>query len=323
MKALRNYFLATLVLVLCPAVLAWQGNTPESALEELVTAEKVEVAVRHLPVSIEQAISKLNANQKKALSDKLLVRSLLKSDGVTFNKSDDGAGWEIKNEKGQVEGVIKLKNSFVSGTEALLSLEFIQHRESDENKDSQSTSEPPPPIESENQQLVLVSMKLEGNEWRVIGFGPWRQKNIQASDFFKEELNQQEANAAVALSTLRVMNTSLVTYSTTYPKVSLPYRLEQLTGTPDEEPSAEHAMLLDPAFNASPLIKDGYEFRYTLVDAGQINPATGNREGGHYQITATPVEFGKTGSKSFFTDETAVIRVTIENREATENDEPL
>jgi hypothetical protein len=72
MKALRNYFLATLVLVLCPTVFAWQGNTPESALEELVTAEKVEVAVRHLPVSIEQAISKLNANQKKALSDKLL-----------------------------------------------------------------------------------------------------------------------------------------------------------------------------------------------------------------------------------------------------------
>jgi hypothetical protein len=35
------------------------------------------------------------------------------------------------------------------------------------------------------------------------------------------------------------------------------------------------------------------------------------------------VEYGKTGSRSFFTDQTGVLRFTTENRPAHEKDEPL
>lgn len=167
-------------------------------------------------------------------------------------------------------------------------------------------------------------MRLEEGEWRVIGYGPWEHKSLEADDFLHGLLpDEQAASAATAAATLRTLNTALVTYATTYPEVGLPASLQQLSGASGSEPSSQHAMLMDPAFAAAPLIKDGYEFRYTMIEPGAINPETDKEPQGRYTITATPVEFGKTGSQSFFTDQSCVVRSTRENREANENDEPI
>jgi hypothetical protein len=322
MKALRNYFLATLIFVLCPFAFAWQGNTPESALEEMVTAEKLDSVTRHLPVQIQLAIEKLDTKDKKEVSAKLLVRSRMQQDGVTYSKRDDGVTWELKNEKNEPEGRVRLKNSFISGSDALLMLEFTDLHHG-EGKDSQSNSDAASE-DDKNKQLVFVGMRLEEGEWRLIRFGAWEAKSLEADDLLPHIApHTSEANAAVAVSNLRTLNTALITYATTYPEVGLPANLQQLSGKTESEASSEHAMLLDPSFMAAPLLRDGYEFRYTLIDPGPIDPATGKRHDGSYRISATPIEFGKTGMKSFFTDESAVIRSTIENREATENDDPL
>jgi oxalate decarboxylase/phosphoglucose isomerase-like protein (cupin superfamily) len=94
--------------------------------------------------------------------------------------------------------------------------------------------------------------------------------------------------------------------------------MAQLAGGETQQPSPDHAMLLDLAFSTEPLVRNGYEFRYTLINAGNLEGTEGR-----YQITATPVEFGKTGSRSFFTDQTAVLRFTTENRPSNADDPPL
>jgi hypothetical protein len=60
--------------------------------------------------------------------------------------------------------------------------------------------------------------------------------------------------------------------------------------------------------------KSDYVFRY--------NAGAADRRGRieAYTVTASPVVFGKTGLKNFFTDETGVIRETSQDREATRTD---
>jgi len=57
--------------------------------------------------------------------------------------------------------------------------------------------------------------------------------------------------------------------------------------------------------------KSGYVFKYQ-----RISNET-------YSIVARPKQFGTAGTRNFFTDQSGVIRVTNEDREATVNDEPL
>ena len=155
----------------------------------------------------------------------------------------------------------------------------------------------------------MVGMRYEGNEWRVMEVGEWRGTDVE-SEFLPKAQAETTRDASAAGSTLRTLNTALVTYATIYPDQGYAPTLRELSGQPDQEAGPDHAMLLDPAFLQEPAIKNGYEFRYVRTD------------GQHYQITATPVQFSE-GSPSFFTDETCVIRSTTESRPANANDPPL
>lgn len=74
--------------------------------------------------------------------------------------------------------------------------------------------------------------------------------------------------------------------------------------------------LLDKTFAAGPLVKDGCRFRYLRTKIGSGDPT----DSGSYEITAEPVEFGSTGSKSYFMNDGGLLHVTSENRPATEDD---
>jgi len=87
------------------------------------------------------------------------------------------------------------------------------------------------------------------------------------------------------------------------------WRWAALSGAAGARPSPEHAFILESL--TEPLVRDGYVFRYART--------TGTR----YQITASPVEFGRSGGRNFFIDESAIIRVTSEDRPATQRDDPL
>jgi hypothetical protein len=310
MNAIRNSSL-TLAFVLCSCIAGWtQSGTPIAALEEMATASKIEDVEKHLPIKFQQALDALTPKEKAEFRGQLLLREKLERDGLKLHKSDDGMVWEVvhANGDGEPEGSVTIKNSFVSGNDAFILLQAKDNKNAKDSKNSREAEWDP--------NMFGISMRLEEGEWRVTWAG-----GLQGMDFESEEFlgkfHPKNRDSAAAASTLRTLNTCIITYETTYPKVGAPPNLQALTGTVGQEASPEHAMLLDPSFMASPIIKDGYEFRYTLIDPGIAE--------GHeakYRITATPVEFSKT-SKSFFTDESAVIRFTTENREANESDPPL
>ena len=152
-------------------------------------------------------------------------------------------------------------------------------------------------------------MRFEDGEWRVHQAGQWQKRDLEEVFLPKEEPREQSPGAAAA-STLRMLNTAMVTYITAYPDQGCPASLQVLSGRENQEATQDHAMLLDQNFLQEPVVKNGYEFRYLRIDKE------------HYQITATPVQWGE-GARSFFTDETAVIRATAESRPANASDPPL
>jgi type IV pilus assembly protein PilA len=106
--------------------------------------------------------------------------------------------------------------------------------------------------------------------------------------------SKMAANEASAVASLRTLNTSSVSYSTTYG--NYPPTLASLG--PAASPSSTAADLVDLMLGKDPATKSGYTFVY--ASAG--TPISS------YTITATPVTQNVTGQRGFFTDQSGVIR---------------
>jgi hypothetical protein len=61
----------------------------------------------------------------------------------------------------------------------------------------------------------------------------------------------------------------------------------------------------------------GYTFRYTPGAAEASKPVT------RFTVSARPLRYGRTGKRSFFSDESGIIRATEEQRPATADDPPV
>lgn len=316
MKPLRA-FIAFAFFFLCGSyALALQASTPEGALEEMVTTDKLEVFTRHVPIELQEEIERLDAKDKMTLSNRFLIRNLMQSEGLTLARLEDGITWEVRKGEHR-EGSIRLKNSFLSGSEAFLMFQLEEEKELP--KDGPASTEPAATREKHT-LVILVSMQVQNGDWRVIGFGPWQEQNLDSRDILKKLMGGGGGHGefSAAASTMRTLITALHMYQDTYPEVGLPATLQALSGAPGTEASAEHAMLLDPTFAQPAVVKDGYGFGYTLIDPG-IQKGSEAR----YRITATPLDFSQSGQHSLFVDQSGVIRFTTAHREANENDPPL
>jgi type II secretory pathway pseudopilin PulG len=118
------------------------------------------------------------------------------------------------------------------------------------------------------------------------------------------------ANESGAAATVRTLNTSVISYSLTYPTAGYPASLAVLgpgvppvacSNTPDM--NAQHACLIEAvlACSQSWCTKNGYKYHLTAICSGATCT--------DYVITATPVNPGM-GSKSFCSSNDAVIRST-------------
>ncbi len=105
---------------------------------------------------------------------------------------------------------------------------------------------------------------------------------------------------ASAISSVRNIVTSQVTYSATLGNGSYSSDLAVLS---------EHG-LIDSVLASG--TKDGFTFTTAAVNDGDA-----------FTVQATPLRHGETGTRSFFADETGVIRYTTEDRPATSEDPPL
>jgi type IV pilus assembly protein PilA len=127
------------------------------------------------------------------------------------------------------------------------------------------------------------------------------------------------ANEASAVGALRGIETASLTYSATYGN-GFPPSLQAM-GDGDSGPaSCDQARLIEPALVSGP--KDGYVFSYIADPADPPKaPADGcTRVGGtSFEIHADPTTRGTTGQRSFFADESGVIRYEADGPAGTES----
>jgi type IV pilus assembly protein PilA len=138
------------------------------------------------------------------------------------------------------------------------------------------------------------------------------------------------ANEASAVGSLRTINTAVLTYASEYEN-GFPSSLKAAGREPGESATCNHAFLLDTALTSGRGY--GYIFTYTPqfpdgATAPVISPkaaAKGCTSGGAsgYTVTADPIQRGTTGRRSFFTDQTGVIRFSGNGEPATAHSSPL
>lgn len=134
------------------------------------------------------------------------------------------------------------------------------------------------------------------------------------------------ANEASAVGSLRMINTAAMSYSATYPN-GFPPSLDSLGGS--GAATCDHAELIDATLASGQ--KSGYVFSYALVShtrlAHRVSPdaaQAGCSEAGGtaYAASADPVTRGTTGQRSFYTDQTGIIRFDLTGA-ATADSPPL
>jgi type IV pilus assembly protein PilA len=124
--------------------------------------------------------------------------------------------------------------------------------------------------------------------------------------------SKMAANQASAVASLRTINTSQVTYSSTYDQ-GFTSTLVQLGPPASGNATSAAAGLVDSVLAAG--TKSGYSFTYTASAA--VNGSTPG-----YTITAVPVSVGSTGQNYYFTDESNVIRQNT-SATASASDSPI
>jgi hypothetical protein len=274
-----------------------QTGTPEAALEELATADKPELIERHLPETVKKQIDDLPKPVKQRVMDSLLQMKTTQLNGCTVKRADDSDAWVLVGSNGESQGKITLAAAFISGVKAMVPLR----------------------IQGQNgAQTYIVTMHLDGDDWRIDDFGPWDKRDTGLKDLIHQP-TEVEKNNTSAEETLARLQNALNGYASQFPQYGYPHRLLPLTVRPANLPDGMERLiqpLVQPAFAKDPAVLNGYEFHYLLT-----MPGNGPGSAGEYQITASPVEFGKTGSHHYLVTQTGSVSCTTEDRPATEDDD--
>ena len=125
------------------------------------------------------------------------------------------------------------------------------------------------------------------------------------------------ANESSAVGSIRTVNTAQVTYSSTYPNVGFANAMTALGGLPAAcavGATSTAACLIDQVLAAAPSQKSGYTFAIGGL-SGAVPEVT-------YSVGGDPIQRGQTGQRSFFSDQSGVIRFNT-GAPATSGDPPL
>ena len=132
------------------------------------------------------------------------------------------------------------------------------------------------------------------------------------------------ANESSAVGTLRSINTANATYETLYNfsfASSLP-KLGGATAAAGVVAPCTAANLIDNVLSASNTpTKSGYNFTYTGANPNTADTVCTSDT--TYTITAVPVTVGGTGNRSFFTDQSGIIRYNPAGTAPTVANSPL
>jgi type IV pilus assembly protein PilA len=121
---------------------------------------------------------------------------------------------------------------------------------------------------------------------------------------------RQAANESSAIGSLRTIEVAAISYSTQY-RNGFPPTLAALDGEGSGGPSCDHAQLIERGLGLGQM--NGYVFEYMAT--GTETSADDARARGcsvsgssSFEVHADPITRGTTGERSFYTDQTGVIR---------------
>jgi hypothetical protein len=282
-----------------------QSFSEVDAVVETFLAKDLDTVARHLPPSLAKALSELPAAEKTEIAQEFLPAEELRREGQKVLQPDT-ADVLVAIEVGQSDPPeireIVLDKEISNGYEAMLRLSL--KRKAGETIERETT--------------MQVWLRFEEGEWRIFELEPPYGQKINLDDpklldrFHHSPAATQEA---AAVETIRTYISSCYAYSGTYSELGYPQSLEALGTGDSSEPDSDHAGMLDAQLSSPPFEKSGYRFTY------HMQSSTAGRAG--FVIIGRPVEFGNPGIRSFYGDESGVIRFTEEDREPTSDDPPL
>ena len=136
--------------------------------------------------------------------------------------------------------------------------------------------------------------------------------------------SKMAANEASSVGTLRTMNTAAQTYSSTWGN-GFPPSQATMGGTAGTPATCDAAQVVDAVLAVSGVQKAGYTITYAPAGTQNAVAAPGCGTAGYqqYTITGIPVTVGTTGQRSFFTDESGVLRANPTGGTPTVADQPI
>lgn len=146
-----------------------------------------------------------------------------------------------------------------------------------------------------NSRRIIMGLVRENSQWKLLSLG------LLLLDLptLGEEWDRAEikANEKSALASIKELSAAIEKYRVAY--LHLPETLDQL-GSPEKgPPKSSQAGFVETELAAGR--KDGYSFRYVIVGANNSGaPAK-------YELAAIPVEYGRTGTRSFYRDASGVV----------------
>jgi prepilin-type N-terminal cleavage/methylation domain-containing protein len=132
---------------------------------------------------------------------------------------------------------------------------------------------------------------------------------------------RMSGNEASAIGSMRAVNSAQVSYSAATGQGLYAGSLVILgTACPGGSQG-----FISPDLSASdPVIKSGYTIATTAgSSSAPLTDCNGNTPVGSYAATATPVTFGTTGERAFYTDAQSTIRFTSDGTAPTASSSPL
>ncbi|HXR32205.1 MAG TPA: hypothetical protein VN830_00745 [Verrucomicrobiae bacterium] len=142
---------------------------------------------------------------------------------------------------------------------------------------------------------VLMGFVREAGQWKLLSLGLLMlDLPSLAEEWDRAEIKNNEQSAVDSMKTLAQ---AIETYRKTYTR--LPDSLAVLGPPPQGPAKSEKADLIDAELAEGR--RDGYSFRYVIVGANASGaPAK-------YELAAIPIDYGRTGSRSFFRDVLGVL----------------
>ena len=146
-----------------------------------------------------------------------------------------------------------------------------------------------------NARRVTMGLVRENNQWKLLSLGVLLLDLPTLAEEWDRE--QIQVNEKSALASIKELAAAIEKYRVTYTR--LPQTLAELGPPVNGAPKNDRAGLVGQELASGR--KDGYSFRYVIVGSNDVGaPAI-------YELAAIPVEYGRTGTLSFFRDGTGVL----------------